>query len=93
MVADFDPFQTQENAILRLGLDLGIYERLVQCQDTLNSNDIAKETGADPVLVERILRNLAALDHVEEVGHDTYRANKITKAFTTPKGVSGAIFS
>ena len=85
--------KTQENAVLRVGLELGIYDLLVQRESAVESLDVAKATGADAVLTERILRNLAALGHVDETGDRGYAANKITKAFTTPKGISGANFS
>ncbi len=54
---------------------------------------MADETEADLVLIERILRNLAALGHVDETGPGSYKANKVTKAFTTHKGVNLAKFS
>lgn len=54
-----------------------------------NSKELAKATGAGPVLMQRIMRNLAALGHVEEVDTNAYRANKFSKAFTTTAGVAG----
>ena len=54
-----------------------------------SSEDVAAATGADPVLMRRILRNLAALGHVDEVDANQYRANKFSRVFTTKHGVAG----
>ena len=59
----------------------------------VRGKDIATSTGADPVLVGRILRNLAALGHIDEIGVESFKANKVTYAFTTAKGINGANFS
>ena len=85
--------QTQENAILRLGLDLGIYELLVNRNDAVTVDEVSKEVKADKQLMERVFRNLAAMGHVDEAGNGAYKANKVTRAFTTPKGVHLASFS
>lgn len=85
-------FQPLENAMLRVALDLGIYDLLVKRGTAVDSQDIAKEKGVDPVLMERIMRNLAAANHVAEVGPSRYAANKASRAFTTAKGISMATF-
>lgn len=59
----------------------------------MTTDELAKETKADPALMKRILRNLAAFTHVDELDVDLFTANKFSKAFTHPKGVSGACFS
>ena len=38
------------------------------------------------------MRNLAAIDAVDEVGTEEYKASKISRAFAQPKGISGAKF-
>ena len=47
-------------------MDLGIYVYLVRAASPVTSKDLANAKGTDPVLMERILRNLAALGHIEE---------------------------
>lgn len=86
-----------------LAMDLGIHAYLVsgrlhgsihgemngETTDVASSEEVAKATSADPVLMQRIMRNLAALGHVEEVDVDSYRAGKFSKAFTTTAGIAG----
>ncbi|KAK4907421.1 hypothetical protein LTR49_023567 [Elasticomyces elasticus] len=86
-------YGTQENAILRLGLDLGIYKLLAENKRALDSRTIAMQTGANLVLVERVMRNLAGLGHVEERGENAFAANKFTRAFNSDKGITGLKFS
>ncbi len=59
----------------------------------MTTGEVAKEAKADPVLMARILRNLAAFGHIDEVGADKFQANKFSRAFTTTKGISLAKFS
>ena len=79
--------------MLRLALDLGLYETLVQNGKSMSTEELAEKAKADPALMKRIMRNLAAVSHVDETGEDMFVANKITKAFTSSKGVNGAKFS
>lgn len=79
--------------MLKVALDLDLYNILVKAEKAMTTEDIASETKTDPALAKRILRNLAALDHINEVDDDLFSANKFSKAFTTPKGVGGAGFS
>ena len=73
--------------MLRVGLDLGIYELIANSTGPVTAAQVAEKTKADLVLTERIMRNLAAITHVDEVGASVYRANKVTKAFASPKGI------
>ena len=83
-----------DNALLRLALDLNLFEILVESQDApVDTATLAKEIGVDSTLLERILRALNAMGAVEQVGTDTFKPNKFSKAFTTQKGVCGAKFS
>lgn len=50
--------------------------------------ELAAATGADRVLLGRVLRGLASVDALEEAGTGEYVATKISKAFTTEQGVS-----
>lgn len=82
--------QNQETPMLSLAMDLGIHDYLVKSDCSVSSEDLAKATGTDIVLMQRILRNLAGLGHIEETGLNAYRSNKFSKAFTTPGGRAGA---
>ncbi|KAK3719091.1 hypothetical protein LTR37_004655 [Vermiconidia calcicola] len=85
--------QPGENAMLRLAQDLGIYAHLVQADSSVSCEDTATATGADVVLMRRILRYLAALGHIEEKEVDMFAANKFSRAFVTPKGIAGSRFA
>lgn len=76
--------------MIRLGLDLGIFEILAGSKAAMNVEALAKEIGvADETLLGRILRTLGAMNAVGEVGTDTYEATNFTRAFTTEKGIAG----
>lgn len=78
--------------LLRLSLDLGLYQYLVDTAGSVSSRDLATACDTDTVLMQRIMRCLAALGHVEETGVGNFAANQFTHAFTTQKGVCGARF-
>ncbi len=77
---------------IRLAVDLGIFEALAKSQAPQSIRQLAESTGADATLLGRILRCLASIDAVAEAGPEAYTATKISRAFTTPKGISGAGF-
>lgn len=77
---------------IRLAVDLGIFEVLVNGKAPKSIQQLAGETSADATLLGRILRSLASIDAVAEAGQEMYTATKISRAFTTPKGISGAGF-
>ena len=79
--------------MLRVAFDLGIHEYIVKSDGAVSTSHVAAAAGADPTLMQRILRNLASFGHIEEVGVDLFHANKFSKAMTTPKAVHGARFS
>ncbi|KAK3706281.1 hypothetical protein LTR37_012796 [Vermiconidia calcicola] len=85
--------QPGENAMLRLAQDLGIYAHLVQADGSVSCENISTATGADVVLMRRILRCLAALGHIDEKDVDVFAANKFSMAFVTPKGIAGSKFA
>ena len=78
-----------ENALLHVAFDLDIYKYLHEQNGAVSSEQLAKASGCDTVLMGRILRCLAALSHIDEVDADSFAANKFTEAFCTTKGVSG----
>ena len=82
-----------DNVLIRLALDLKVFEILVKNQGPIGTKALAKETSADPTLLQRILRALAAIGAVGQSGPDEFVATKFSKAFTTPKGICGAKFS
>lgn len=77
---------------IRLAVDLGIFKILANSPASKSIEQLAEETGADATLLGRILRCLASIDAVAEAGPENYTATKISMAFTTAKGISGAGF-
>ncbi|KAI0842124.1 hypothetical protein F5Y06DRAFT_306973 [Hypoxylon sp. FL0890] len=67
-------------ALIKIGADLGIFKALVESKEPLCSKRLAKPAMADPMLVSRIMRYLAANRLVAEVGPDHYVARKVTHA-------------
>ena len=56
-----------------------------------SANELAGSSGADPALLERILRHLAAKGVIDEsLGHEiSYRATTLSETLATPEGSSG----
>ena len=81
-----------ENALIRIAIHLNIFGILSESERPLSASEIAEMTRVDVVLLERVLRGLAAMEAVAQVNIDSYAATKISKAFTTPKGVSETCF-
>ena len=82
-----------DNVLIRLALDLNIFEILVKSQGPIDTRALAKEISADPTLLQRILRALTAIGAIGQFGPDEFVATKFSKAFTTQKGICGAKFS
>jgi len=71
-------------------IDLGIFKILAQSKEPLTGANLAQDSGADPSLIERLLKLIAVEKIVEETAPDTYRANDITHCIALP-GPQGAI--
>lgn len=72
-------------ALIKVGIDLGIFQALAASSTPLCSSRLAKPTMADPTLVSRILRYLAANRLIQETGHDHYVASRATHALADPR--------
>ena len=81
--------QPQENAIMEVAYNLGIYKQLIEGSTPLNGETIAKYSQCDPILMSRLLRRLASLYHIHEAGPDRFTANHVTEALMSAKGVVG----
>ncbi|KAL8942690.1 MAG: hypothetical protein Q9211_001288 [Gyalolechia sp. 1 TL-2023] len=81
--------QTWQNACVRIGLELGVFETLVaKGSDQVGVQELALTCGADPVFLVRIMRVIVALGLCVESGVEEYRANSKTKIMTVAQGVS-----
>ncbi|KAM0712360.1 hypothetical protein Q7P37_011455 [Cladosporium fusiforme] len=70
----------------RILIDLDIF-RLISSEKTTSTVDrLAEKSGADPVLLGRLLKHICTQNFVKEVGPDEYLANDITNTLATPEG-------
>ncbi|MCJ1240011.1 hypothetical protein MMC14_008011 [Varicellaria rhodocarpa] len=78
-------FQALETAQIRIGVDLGIFRMLAESDTLLGPVQLADRIGADPVLLERVLRALASIGAISEVGEGSYISNKTSETFAIPQ--------
>ncbi|KAH7393263.1 O-methyltransferase-domain-containing protein [Cadophora sp. MPI-SDFR-AT-0126] len=71
-------------------IDLGIFKTLTLSKVPLTGAKLAQDAGADPALIERLLKLIAVEKFVHETGPDTYTANDITRCIALPN-TQGAI--
>ncbi|CAG8979375.1 hypothetical protein HYALB_00002501 [Hymenoscyphus albidus] len=81
-----------EQLVARIAAYLDIFTILAQSEGALKVGDIAVKTGADPLLLDRILRHLAATYTINEVGESTFAANDATKLLASPVGWGNLMF-
>ncbi|KAJ5646522.1 S-adenosyl-L-methionine-dependent methyltransferase [Penicillium lividum] len=73
-------------AMLRLGVDLGLFSDLSKSNGPLTANHLAAAYQASPNFMERVLRYLASTNVITEVSLDEYRANRINFMLADPRG-------
>lgn len=73
----------------KVGIDLKLFEILVSRGESMSLVELTQATGADPVLVARILRYLAAFHLLAETGVDRFQATPATQALTVPGFAAG----
>ncbi|KAI2618196.1 S-adenosyl-L-methionine-dependent methyltransferase [Hypoxylon sp. NC1633] len=70
---------------LTLGVDIGLFEAMTKDGgSSKKSTDLAQAVGADPNLIVRLLRHLAAMGYVEETSTDEYKPTNFTKSLCFP---------
>ena len=75
--------------LLKIGADLGVFDKIVNSAKPITLEELASRTNADNVLLARIMRGLASINAVDEYDVEVYAPNKVTRAFTTVKAISG----
>ncbi|KAK7941490.1 acetyl-CoA synthetase-like protein [Apiospora aurea] len=68
-----------ERAMIQIGYDLNIFTILVDAGGVKTAEDLAKDTGADPELIKRIMRYYNTINVAREVGPYQYVATNTTK--------------
>ncbi|KAF3927869.1 hypothetical protein ABW20_dc0104447 [Dactylellina cionopaga] len=75
------------NATIRVCVDLKLFEKMQEGGGSAKTvEQLAEMTGADPKLLERFLKHLAAADIVQETNTDEYTPNAISILLATPPG-------
>ncbi|KAL9111990.1 MAG: hypothetical protein Q9227_003610 [Pyrenula ochraceoflavens] len=80
-------------AMVRVALDLKIYNVLVQATESVSLKELVTRTKVDPVLLGRIMRHQSSMGLVDEVGKGTYAANNLTRNLSIPEIQSGIYFN
>ncbi|OTA56458.1 S-adenosyl-L-methionine-dependent methyltransferase [Hypoxylon sp. EC38] len=73
----------------RIAVNLGLFRLIANRDDAVTSEQLALLSGGEEFALVRILRPLAAIGFVEEVGERTWRATPITRAMATEEIASG----
>ncbi|KAJ8068749.1 hypothetical protein OCU04_002446 [Sclerotinia nivalis] len=68
-----------ELAVVRVGVDLKIYDLLVAHKTPMSVNAIAKDSGASPQLLGRLLRFLSSHGAIKESGKDEFTFTNVTQ--------------
>jgi demethylsterigmatocystin 6-O-methyltransferase len=84
-------FKHLQSVAVRIGIDLKIFRILsADPEKKFSLDELAKETGAEKVLLGRLLRYQAALGLIKETARDEFAATNITKTLST-EGNEGCI--
>ncbi|KAI9687107.1 MAG: hypothetical protein M1822_002518 [Bathelium mastoideum] len=78
-------YQLWETAAIKIGVNLGVFHLLKDSPQPKSTAELAKSTGADPLLLGRILRILGAYGAVEEIDVDLWAATIVSDTFAEPK--------
>ncbi|KAI1176536.1 putative O-methyltransferase [Nemania sp. FL0916] len=76
----------------RIAIHLNLFKHISDSTSPLNSRALAELSGAEELLIVRVLRPMAAMGFVKEVGERTWRATPITSAMATEGIAAGHRF-
>lgn len=84
------------NMCVRLAIDLELFDQLSRAEQSMTVEQLAKQSQADPMLVQRILRVLAGMGFVMEAltadHKPAFAANALTKHMTQASVKAGIRF-
>jgi len=63
----------------RVLIDLDVFRTIAKAKEPTSVAQLAKETGADAVLLARLLKHVCTQGFVDEVGADEYVASGVTE--------------
>ncbi|KAI0839341.1 sterigmatocystin 8-O-methyltransferase [Hypoxylon sp. FL0890] len=73
----------------RIAVNLDLFKRILLHNGPITSQELASQSGAEELLIVRILRPLASVRFVKEVDERTWEATAITKAMATEEIAAG----
>jgi hypothetical protein len=88
------PYQPARSAYLRIAVDLNLFTHLYAAGPSgATASSLASKCSADPALVSRILKHLAAMNIVAETDVDTYAPTPLSNAFMQDRYRDGLIYT
>ena len=81
--------QPTRTAVVRIAVRLRLFPLLVESHVPVTGKELAQKTGADHLLLRRLLRFLVAMRAIGEAGVDFYVANNVTKHLAIPRLEAG----
>ncbi|KAL8723149.1 MAG: hypothetical protein Q9225_000490 [Loekoesia sp. 1 TL-2023] len=79
-----------EVSVVKIGCDLGLFKALAATHESISVDDFSLFTGADPLLLERLLRYLASVRMITETGKGQYMANQASRTLADPS-IEGSV--
>lgn len=73
-----------EVTVVKIGCDLGLFKTLAATDGSVSVDKFAAQTGADPVLLERLFRYLPSVRMITETGKGLYAANQASMTLADP---------
>ncbi|ROW07069.1 hypothetical protein VPNG_06650 [Cytospora leucostoma] len=73
----------------RIAVNLGLFKHIVGHDGPVTSEELASLTGGEELLIIRILRPLASIGFVDEVGERKWQATPVTEAMATEEIAAG----
>ena len=67
-----------------MGVESGLFRLMAQEQCPKKVQDIASAIHVDPALLSRLMRHIAAMGYLQEIGPDEYEATNFSRALTIP---------
>ncbi|KAI0873110.1 S-adenosyl-L-methionine-dependent methyltransferase [Hypoxylon argillaceum] len=73
--------RTAQNSAIRCAIELGFFQLVPEDGSSVSAEKLAADSGADVVLVERLMRTLTACGVFAEAGERLYVHNRLSSAF------------
>ncbi|KAI9658029.1 MAG: hypothetical protein M1821_002689 [Bathelium mastoideum] len=82
-------FQMLNSLCKRIAMEMGVIDAIAQRKgSSVTSCELAKETGYEKEVIERVLHVLTSIHIFDEVGESTYAANDVTLLLGTKEGIA-----